>query len=131
MLQISCTVPKPFDNKPSHSMCCHLAIVAGTNIIYLCPITCACLRLLKCALRDRNCDVLVFCIELLMTHSIIKRILRNKHDVYLFCHAVCSRLLSVIRVNRDYNPKIVTSFLFKNNKAYYSKLELQMLQITI
>ena len=24
---------KPFDNKPSHSMCCHLAIGAGTKII--------------------------------------------------------------------------------------------------
>ena len=26
-------LPKPFDNKPSHSMCCHLAIEAGTKII--------------------------------------------------------------------------------------------------
>ena len=25
--------PKPFDNKPSHSMCCHLAIGAGTKIL--------------------------------------------------------------------------------------------------
>ena len=94
---------------------CLLSIVARMLRIYI----------------DVRCDVLVFCIGLLMTHSIIKRILRNKHDVYLFCDLVCSRLLSVIRVNRDYNLKIVTSFLFKNNKAYYSKRELQMLQITI
>ena len=26
-------VPKPFDNKPSHSMCCHLAIGAVTKIL--------------------------------------------------------------------------------------------------
>ena len=25
--------PKPFDNKPSHSTCCHLAIGSGTNIL--------------------------------------------------------------------------------------------------
>ena len=26
-------IPKPFDNKPSHSMCCHLAITAGTKMV--------------------------------------------------------------------------------------------------
>ena len=26
-------IPKPFDNKPSHSTCCHLAIGSGTIII--------------------------------------------------------------------------------------------------
>ena len=39
-------IAKPFDNKPSHSMCCHLAIGAGTKII---PIV-----LLKCVLHDHN-----------------------------------------------------------------------------
>ena len=29
----SLTVSKPFDNKPSHSTCCHLAIGSGTKII--------------------------------------------------------------------------------------------------
>ena len=27
--------PKPFDNKPSHSTCCHLAIDSGTNIPHI------------------------------------------------------------------------------------------------
>ena len=28
-----CAEPKPFDNEPSHSMCCHLVIGAGTKIL--------------------------------------------------------------------------------------------------
>ena len=28
-----CLLPKPFDNKPSHSTYCHLAIGSGTNIL--------------------------------------------------------------------------------------------------
>ena len=29
----ACVTPKPFDNKPGHPMCCHLAIGSGTKIL--------------------------------------------------------------------------------------------------
>ena len=33
VLHVFARIPKPFDNKPSHSTCCHLAIGSGTNIL--------------------------------------------------------------------------------------------------
>ena len=95
--KLICVSAKPFDNKPSHSMCCHLAIGAGAKN-YPYPITCACLRLLKCVLRDHNSNKCthsgnVCCCTYMVNNDYDKFRSFSRLYMTLFRHRTCTYLL--------------------------------------